>query len=159
MSTMNKPIEYLCQIDSGVFPSTDSEWDMVSPDLTVWRLTISTAGVLTVTSGGAAATSTPFVLAMNGSVSLLTISNAGVLTIASSSTLLTSSDSVAALIDSNTVSWLFLHLLDGQLLVSTETPLENLYYYPAIMITFETSAPTDVFELHAVKPNISKHRR
>ena len=155
---MSKPIEYLCQIDSGNVPGTDTTWSITSPDTTEWGMTVSTAGIITITSG-VTVIGDPVVLAMNGSASTFSIADTGIVSIVSSSTLLTGSDSVAALADSNSVTWMFVHGLDGVLSLTSETPLENKFYYPAIVISFEVADNLDQFELHAIKPNTSMHRR
>jgi hypothetical protein len=102
---------------------------------------------------------THFVFGMNGEQWQLTISNPGVLSFNDTGTPLAASDTIVVLVDSNSVTWLLAVNLDGQLVLTTETPLENKYYYPAIVVSFETGAANDKFELHAVKPNTTRHRR
>lgn len=155
---MSRPLEYICQIDSSVIPTIDTGWSVTDPNLIHWGVTVSTTGVLTVTSG-VFDLNTPYVMGMDGTQSLWDVSIAGVLLVITSSTPLTSADLIAALDDSNSITWLFAMGLDGQLRVTTETPLENKYYYPAIVVSFAASASSDQFELHAIKPNTTRHRR
>lgn len=157
---MSKPVEYLCQIDSEEVPPAGLTTAVLAPNGIYWNVSVSTAGVLTVVDtnyGG----NTFYIMGMNGTAWELTISNAGVLSFNSTATYLTSasSDTVASLIDSNSVVWYLMVNLEDQLIISTETPLDNKYYYPAITIVYTASASTDTFELYAVKANTSMHRR
>ena len=155
---MNKPVELLCQIDSGIIPTFDIEWTITSPNATVWGATIDTNGIVTLTSG-VAVLNTPSVLSMSGYSSTLTISNGGIITTTGPSALLTAADLVAALADSNSTTWVFVQRLDDQLSITSDFSLENKFYYPAIIISFEVTQSNDVFHLYAIKPNTTRHRR
>ena len=157
---MSKPIEYLCQIDSGVIPPIGETTAVRSPDLIYWNTSISTSGVISVVNTNIAGNAY-YIMGMNGKAWDLGISNAGVMNFTSTGTYLTSAsnDIVATLTDSNNIVWHLMVNLDNQLVISTETPLENKYYYPSVTVVYTASSRTDTFELYAVKPNTSMHRR
>ena len=154
----NKPTEYLCQIDSGRLPTVVTTWTITSPNTSVWSLSIDTSGIITITDGAVAAT-TPFAMGMDGVNWTFTISNGGIITLTRSGSQLTEAHTVAGLVDSLALTWLYVVSLNDQVLITTENPLENLYYYPAIIIMYDPINDTGVFELHAVKPNTIMHRR
>lgn len=155
---MSKPQEYLCQIDSGVFPVVTTSWSVESPNNMDWTPTVSTAGILSFADTDPNE-NTPHIAGMNGYQYGISISNAGIVSIDDGGLPLSSSDEVAALVDSSSVTWLLMVNLNFQLVLTTENPLENKYYYPAVTISFTTSEPDDTFELYDVKPNTSMHRR
>jgi hypothetical protein len=155
---MNKPSEYLCQIDSGVVPIINTTWALRAPNTTYWNPSVNTVGIISVIDTNTAANTYP-IAGMDGIQWDPTISNAGIVTITSSINPVLSSTNVPALLDSNARTWLLMTRLDGQLVITDENPFENKYYYPAIIISFIVGAETDTLELHAVKPNTIRHRR
>lgn len=154
---VSKPLEYICQIDSDNFPLVDTTWS-ITDGVADWFPLVSTAGVLSVSSGGTAL-NTPYAASMNGLRWLWFITSGGIISVVSTAFPLTTSDSVGALVDADGVTWLLIVGLDEQLYLTTETPLENKFYYPSILISFTTSDADDIFELHAIKPNTTRHRR
>lgn len=157
MPTPRKPTEFICQIDGGVSPTVDTAWTVSSPDTTVWLPSVTTAGILSFASGGVAL-NTPDVPGVDGSGWDLTISNGGVLTVTQGG-FLSSSDSMAAVNDSNSITWSLFVGEDNQVRVTTDSILDNVFYYPAIVITFIPSATTDVFDLYSIKPDMKIRRR
>lgn len=155
---MNKPIEYLCQIDSGVLPIVDTTWSVEDSSFISWFPQVDTDGIISNVSGGTAL-NTPYIMGANGLRWLWFVSTGGLLSLVSTSFEFSSTDSVSALIDINDTIWLLVVGLDGQLRVTTETPLENKQYYPSITVVYETDDASNMFELHAIKPNTTMHRR
>lgn len=155
---MNKPIEYLCQIDSGVLPLVDTTWSVEDSSFISWFPQVDTDGIISNVSGGTAL-NTPYIMGANGLRWLWFVSTGGVLSLVATSFEFSSTDSVSALIDINDTIWLLAVGLDGQLRVTTETPLENKQYYPAITVVYEADDASNMFELHAIKPNTTLHRR
>lgn len=155
---MSKPIEYICQIDSGLLPIVDTSWSITDDSFINWFPQINTTGIISNISGGTIL-NTPYIMGMNGLRWTWLVSTIGVLSIVSSTFEFSSANSVSALIDADAVIWLLVVGLDGQLRVTTEVPLENKQYYPAITIVYEADAADNKFELHAIKPNTSLHRR
>lgn len=155
---MSKPLEYLCQIDSGVIPIVDTTWSVEDSSFTSWFPQVDANGIVSNVSGGVAL-NTPYIMGANGLQWTWLVTTGGVLSVVSSTFPLTTSDSVSALIDVNDVIWLLSVGLDGQVRVSTETPLENKQYYPAVIVSFESNSASDMFELHHIKPNTTLHRR
>ncbi len=155
---MSKPIEYLSQIDSGVLPLVDTTWSVEDSSFISWFPQIDVNGIISNVSGGTAL-NTPYILGSNGLRWTWLVSTAGVLSIVSSSFVFSAADSASALISVDDVVWLLIVGLDGQLRVTTESPLENKQYYPAITIVYEVDDADNKFELHAIKPNTTMHRR
>ena len=156
---MSKPLEYLCQIDSGVIPIIDTQWTITDSNLVNWNLEINPATQLVSVIDGGLTLNTPYILGGDGSIWSWSVTTLGVLSVTSSTTPLTENDLVSGLTESATVTWVFVVGLDGQLRITSERILENKYYYPAIYISFTADAATNKFELYAIKPNTTRHRR
>jgi hypothetical protein len=156
---MSKPLEYLCQIDSGVIPTIDTQWTITSPGLIVWNPEINPSTELISLIDGGLAQNTPYIIGADGFQWTWSISDVGIITITSSTTPLAGGTITAGLTESATVEWVFIVGLDGQLYITSDNILENKYYYPAIQISFVTSDASDKFELYAIKPNTTRHRR
>lgn len=152
-----RPTEYYVSLDNSDIPAASSAWSLTSPDATVWAGSITTAGIVSIASGGTAGDSVVFI-GLDGTKWTPTISNGGIIT-ATQGAVLGSSDTVATLVDSNSVAWVFYVDDDGVVKVTTAAILPSLLRYPAFVFSFTPAATTDRCILHSARVDMKSRRR
>ena len=152
------PSEYITYFDSSDIPGVLATWTLTSPDATVWGPSVTTAGIVTFTSGATLVTTAVVFIGLDGNKWTPTIANTGIVTVTSGGAL-SASDTIATLTDSNGVSWVFYvdDLNVAQL--TTASVLPSLLRYPALIFTYTPAASTDVCLLHSARPSITPRRR
>jgi hypothetical protein len=149
--------EYLTYFDSSDIPAVSSSWTLTSPDATVWGPAITTAGIVTFTSGATAGISVVF-LGLDGNMWVPSIANTGIVTVTSGGAL-SASDTIATLTDSAGIAWVFyvddLHIIQ----VTTASVLPTLLRYPALIFTYTPATGSDVCLVHSIRPNLTTRRR
>lgn len=157
MSSLLSPREYLTSFDSSDIPTVSSAWTLTSPNATVWGPSISTSGVITMTSGATAGTSAVFI-GLDGNKWTPTIANTGVITLTSGGAL-SASDNIATIVDADGVAWV-LYVDDLQVTqVTTASVLPSLLRYPALIVTYTPSAGTDMCLLHSLRVDLTQRFR
>lgn len=157
MTMLARSQEYRIAFDSSNIPSTSSAWTLTSPNATVWTPSITTAGIVSLTSGGVAG-ETAVLVGVDGTKWTPTISNGGIITLTSGGTL-SASDTIATLTDSGDTIW-SLYVDDaGQANVTTASALPGLLRYPSFLFSYTPSAGTDVCVIQAIRVNVTIRRR
>ena len=152
-----QPIEYFSDTDSQVLPTITTAWTVASPDAAVWGPSITTSGVISMTSGASAGT-TAIVIGLSGLKWTISISNGGILTF-TESTAMTSSDSAAAIDDSNGVTWTLYVDLDNTVRVTTSNLLKRSFNYWGVSVYYTPASSTDLFSIQAVKCQVNVRRQ
>lgn len=149
--------EYIAAIDSGALPVASSIWTLTSPDMTVWGPSITTDGVMSLTSGATAGDSAVFV-GIDGTKWVPTISNGGIITLTPTGTL-SASDLMASLVDAALVTWFV--MVDDDMLahLTTDTLLPSLLRYPSLIVTFQPNVGTDIFRLYSARMHLTEKLR
>lgn len=153
---LQRPAEYLVRFDGHALPSQITAWVLQSPDTTNWTGSITTAGVISLTSGGAAGTA-PTVPTVDAIKYDPSVSNGGILTLTSAGAL-TSADQAMAFLDADSVVWTMFVDDDGQSKVTTAdlTPFE--FRYPSFVFSYAPVSNTDTFQLSAVRLDVTVKR-
>ena len=155
-NSLPNPIEYFADIDGQVLPGRTAAWTVASPDATVWGPTISTTGVITMTSGASAGT-TAVVIGLSGLKWTIAISNGGILTL-TESTALTASDLAASITDSNSVTWTLYVDDDDIVNVTTSDLLKRSFKYWGVSVYYTPASSTDIFAVQSVKCQVNVRR-
>lgn len=149
--------EYIAKFDSDNNPSVSSTFTFTSPDATVYIGSITTAGVVSWTSGATHGGGAIFV-GLDGSQWSPSIANTGIITLTNIGDL-DYLAVVATLVDSNSVVWIFYVDDDGQAKATTGDILPSELRYPAFRFSFTPTAATDFCFLYSVRLNLSERRR
>ena len=153
----NRPSEYIGFIDGGNSPSLVTSWTLTSPNATVWGATISTGGIVTFTDGAAAST-VPVFIGLDGLAWNPTIDNGGIVTVTSGSAL-SSTNSAAALDDSGGTRWTFYVDQDGLVNVTTSLVLPALFRYPSVTVSWTPTSASDQFLIYSVRAMMTVRRK
>lgn len=151
------PAEYITQFDSNNLPIPSTAWTLTSPNASVWGPSITTAGVLSLTTGATTGDTVSFI-GLDGTVWTPSIANTGVITVTQGSTI-SSSDSIATVVDSNGVTWVLYVDDSGQVQVTTATIFPTLLRYPAFVFSYTPASGTDVCLIHSIRLGLNNRRR
>lgn len=140
-------------IDGGGLPAVSTNWTLTSPNLTVWSPSITTGGVVSFASGGAAGDSVVLV-GLDGLAWTPSIDNSGIVSVTSGSEL-TSSQTAASLVDSGAVQWYFYVDLNGLVTISTVFAYPSLFRYPSVTVRWTPDSATDTFILYSLRASMT----
>lgn len=151
------PAEYLTQFDSSDTPTPSTTWTETSPNASVWGPSITTAGIISLTTGATAGDTVSFI-GLDGTAWPPSIANTGIITVTQGAAI-SSSDTIAALIDSNNATWVLYVDDTGQVRVTTATILPMLLRYPAFTFSYTPASGTDVCLIHSIRLGVNTRRR
>lgn len=151
------PAEYITQFDSNNIPTPSTNWTLTSPNASIWGPSITTAGILTMTTGATVGDTVSFI-GLDGTVWTPSIDNTGVITVTQGGTI-SSTDNVATVVDSNNVTWVLYVDDSGQVQVTTAAILPTLLRYPAFTFSYTPASGTDVCLIHSIRLGLNTRRR
>jgi hypothetical protein len=149
--------EYVTAIDGSAIPPASTAWTLTSPNADVWAPAITTAGIVSETDGAVAGASAVFV-GLDGTKWVPAISNGGIVSMTSSG-MVSVGDLMAALVDAAGVTWVFYVDDDNLVQVTTAALLTALMRYPSLIVTFQSTAPTDTFQLYSARLHLTEKLR
>lgn len=157
MSTAIAPAEYVTYFDSSNVPAVTDAWTLTSPDTTVWGPAITTAGIVSFTSGAIALAVSVVFAGLDGNRWTPTIADTGIVTVTSGS-VLSSAETLGTLTDSDGVIWTVYVDDTNQVKLTTSSLLPTEMRYPALVFSYTPASNTDRLLLHSSRVNLTIRR-